>query len=62
LNHGKCAASRDYKLCSGVLLLALPLSAQDEWPEGCELPDLEAAFGAANDAQAEGDVTALWIP
>ena len=32
-----------------------PLSAQDEWPEGCKLPDLDATLNAAAVAQVEGD-------
>jgi hypothetical protein len=37
----------------------MPSSAQDDWPEGCELPGLEAAMSAANDAQTNGDVAAF---
>jgi uncharacterized protein YjbI with pentapeptide repeats len=42
-----------------VLLLALPSQAQDDWPEDCQLPDLEEAMNAANAAQADGDVAAF---
>lgn len=42
-----------------VLLLTLPSQAQDDWPEGCAFPDLEAASIAANDAQADGDIPAF---
>ena len=42
-----------------VLSMAmLPLGAQDDWPGGCQLPDLEEVMNAANSAQAEGDVAA----
>ena len=43
-----------------VLLLALPLRAQEEeWPEGCELPDLDEAMIEAEAARADGDVIAF---
>jgi uncharacterized protein YjbI with pentapeptide repeats len=42
-----------------VLLLTLPSQAQDDWPERCAFPDLEAATVAANSAQAEGDMVAF---
>jgi hypothetical protein len=41
-------------LSAGVL----PSSAQDEWPEDCQLPDLEEAVGSAKRAQASGDALA----
>jgi uncharacterized protein YjbI with pentapeptide repeats len=39
-------------------LALLPSSARDDWPEDCQLPDLEEAMSAANEAQANGDVAA----
>jgi uncharacterized protein YjbI with pentapeptide repeats len=41
-----------------VMLLALPSQAQDDWPEGCELPELEKAMSAASEAQTDGDTIA----
>jgi uncharacterized protein YjbI with pentapeptide repeats len=42
-----------------ILGAAVTLGAQDEWPEGCEVPDLEAVMSAANEAQAAGDEVAF---
>ena len=37
----------------------LPSSAQEDWPEDCQLPDLEEAMSGASEAQADGDVVAF---
>ena len=37
-----------------VLVVGLPLGAQDEWPEGCELPDFEEVLRSASIAQTAG--------
>ncbi len=42
-----------------MLVVGLPLGAQDGWPTRCTLPDLEDAFDTASDAQANGDEVAF---
>lgn len=42
-----------------ALSLALPSQAQDDWPEGCQVPDLEEAISNASEAQANADMFAF---
>jgi hypothetical protein len=45
-------------LIAVVLSVAvMPSSAQDEWPEGCQLPDFADSYVNAKNAQVDGDVT-----
>ena len=39
-----------------VLLFVLPLNAQDDWPEGCDVHELEGVLHSIEDAQTRGDL------
>jgi len=40
-------------------IVLLPVGAQYDWLEACQMPGLEASLNAANDAQTNGDVAAF---